>query len=386
MANVMERGGLSSSKLRAPARVGAAALTLSLAFASTARASEQTRFQPTAIISAGVDDNLLFNGTGGDRVGRAGFRIDLKTWDHLWTLSLNLGASVYGFQLHQKIVPLGESTLHSSVTFGHWDALHLQGRVRGSDDPLGLAQIGLLGAEGSVIGYRAMGEEEHAFDARWSLATLVRADGIAYLDQPYQQKTGEAAGIGLQPRYMLTRDLMLNVEANERAFFAQGISGTAFDSLAGARLRLARRLFADVQAGPSFFHDSQGVLPLPVARTDLEYDDRNWGAGFTAWQDLAVPNGRAGVLLMQLAEATARYGDLGWEFRVRGGYYRALSSPRSNEWTPGYGVQLEAYRHVGSFAWVGVTALRFERLPTALESDMARDAIYAQIEVTEGRP
>ncbi len=372
-----------------PSRLRLATLLVSsavLVAPVVAAGEEQVLFRPGAILAAGADDNLLFDGTGGDRVGKLALRLNLKTWDRLWNLDLDATAALYGFQERQQLVPLGESTLNTLVRLGHEDTFEAKAKVRGSDDALGLAQVGLLGAAGTVIGYRILADVEHHFDARWSLTTPVRVDGISFLDAPYAYRSGWAASAGVEPQYRFTRDLTLLTEVDERNFVASDYFGVAGDILPGARYRLDRRLFVELQAGTSLFHDDQGFVPVPVMRGYLDYDTRYFGLRLTASQDLAVPSGRSGVLLMQLGEVQTDYGTQDWEFRVRGGYYRSLSSPRVSDWQPGYGAQAEAYRKLASFAWIGVTALRFDRVATVYGPAMARDAIYAQIEVTEGRP
>jgi hypothetical protein len=354
---------------------------------SSAQAATQLSFKPGAVLAGGLDDNLLFNGSGGDRVGRAGLNLDFKGWDRLWNLSFNLGVSLYGFQERQRIVPLGESTLNGTFELDRWDVIRTRVRARGSDDPLGLAQIGLLGAAGNVLGYRSFVEYEHGFDPRWSVATVATFDGITYFDPAFSDHGGYAAGGSLQPRFKLQRDLTLQLLAGGRTFFSQGVvEGYSLDLMPGIRYRLARRLFVEADVGPALFHDSTGFSPLPVARGLFEYDDRNLGARLTAGQDLSVPNGHSGVLLMELVEGMVRWGNVDWEFRTRAGYYRSLGSLHSSDWQPGYGLQAEAHRRLVSFVWLGVSGVRFDRLATQYQPGMARDAIYLQLDLTQGRP
>lgn len=362
------------------------AMFLASLLARPAGAASQLQLHPSVILSGGVDDNLLFNGTGGDKVGRGGVGLDLKGWDRLWSVSFQAGLSVYGFAQRQRIVPLGETTLNGMAELGRWDKLNVRVRARGSDDPLGLAQIGLLGAAGNVLGYRSTLEYEHGFDARWSLATVFNYSGVAYFDDLYSDRSGSVVGLGLEPRFQLTRDLSFHIEASERTFLSRGLQGYSINALPGVRYRIARRFFAEAEVGPALFHDAGGYTPLPVGRGAVEYDERYLGARLTVSHDLGVPNGRAGVLLMDIVEGMVRWGSLDWEIHGRTGYYRSLASIRAEEWQPGYGLQAEVHRRLASFVWIGLSALRFERLATQFQPGMARNAIYLQLDLTQGRP
>lgn len=372
-------------RARPAAWLGAAVLAVAIAAPEGARADTQYQLRPSLILGGGYDDNLLFNGTGGDRVGQGGVKIDLKAWDRLYTLKLDAGMYVYGFQERAQIVPLGESTLDARYELGRLDVLSGWARIRGSDDALGLAQLGIMNAEGSVIGYRSYGEYEHAFDARASTATLLTYDGVSFFTPPYTSKSGSAVGVGEEPRYRLTRELTLETTVDERNFVADGLQGVAADVLPGVRYRLSHHLYMDVNAGLSVFHDT-GTVPLAVGHGLLEYDVHEWGLRVTASQDLAVPTGRAGVLFMDLVETTGEYTARDWVFRLRGGYYRTLGSPTATAWDPGYGFDGEGYRRVAGFAWVGFSGMRFMQLATPLQQPMARDAIYAQVVLTGDTP
>jgi hypothetical protein len=106
----------------------------------------------------------------------------------------------------------------------------------------------------------------------------------------------------------------------------------------------------------------------------------------SAAQDLTVPAGRGGVLYEQLLEGVGHYGDHDWQLRARGGFYRSHPNPRSNEWVPGYGAEAGVFRHLVSSVWLGLSAMRFERLQTAQQPSLARDAIYMQLDFTGDRP
>ena len=353
---------------------------------AVARGDSQVDFKPGLVLGGGYDDNLLFNGQGGDALGEVGGLVDLKAWERRYNLELHLGLYAYGFLQHEQIAPLGESTLNFTGDITRLDTFRARVKVRGSDDPLGLAQLGLLNVHGNVLGYRTGSEFEHLFDERTSLAALFNVDGIGFLTPTYTSESGEAFTVGMEPRYRFTRDITGEVSVQERNFFGLTLEGISVAALPGVRYTIMRHLYAEGDIGPALFHNTEENTPLPIGHALLEYDDHTWGARLTASQDLAVPTGRSGVLLMDLVETTVRYGDNNWEFRVRGGYYRSLASPTASLWEPGYGAQVEAYRKLGDFTWIGFRAVRFQNIATPYQQPTAEDAIYAQITLTKARP
>ncbi len=360
---------------------------LALGAAPSARAATQYEIQPSLIVAGGYDDNLLFNGQGGDNIGRGAFRVRAQIYDRLWNFTGDVAASVYGFANNGKILPVGESTLRFNAALGHFDDITAAVRVRGADDPLTLAQVGMLSkAQGAAIGFRSSVEEVHQFDARWSLSSGAAFDGVRRLEPAFADRSGEAASLAMAPRLQLTRALQIEVAVEGRLFLANGITGEAIGALPGVRYRLARRTFLKASGGALIFNDAVGSLAYPVARADLNWDDREVGVAVTAAQDLTVPVGRAGVISAQLLEGIVHYGRHAWELRARAGFYRDRPSPRATEWVPGYGAEAGAFYQVASFVWLGVTALRFERLATQFEPSMARNAVYLRLDLTSGRP
>jgi hypothetical protein len=190
----------------------------------------------------------------------------------------------------------------------------------------------------------------------------------------------------VKPRYRLTRDLAVQVTGEGRLFFGDGVIGNAIGLLPGVRYRVARRLFAEVEGGVSYFTDDSGSIPVPVFRSLFTWEGRLAALRVTASQELTIPNGRAGVLKTQLVEGTYHYGLRDWDFGVRAGYYRSLSSPRSDLWSPGFGVEGGAFYRLNSFMWMGVTALHFERLQNAVQTSMSRNAAYLRFDFNSGRP
>jgi hypothetical protein len=372
--------------LRAAAVVRSLVIAGSLLVSSLASATPVVEWHPGVSLAAGADDNLLFNGQGGDRVGRAEGRLRMKAKDHLWAATLDGEVSLYAFQVHSRYVPLGELTGGFTDHVTRDDTLHAHLRMRGSDDPLALAQVGLLGSDGTTLGFRSSFDWDHQITPRWNLISTTSFDGVHRFDPAFSDKSGEAAGLSLKPRYRLTRDLALETGLEGRLFLGQGVAGKSVGLLPGVEYRLTRRTYLEAQVGAALFNDTTGSVPIPLARASLNWEGRRIGFQVVAAQDLGVPNGRAGVLENQFAEGTFRYDLADWVMTLRGGLYRTLSSPRDQNWTPAYGAEAGASYHLAPLIWAGISALRFERVSTQIEPGMARDAVYLHFDFGELRP
>ncbi len=367
-------------------RRSAIAVLLPALVAAPALAAPQLRLTPGVSVGAGLDDDVLFDNKGGDGVGETTAQLDWVAFDRLWRVSANLRATGLGFYVRQKGVLLGEAKLGASDRLGRRIRLYANGRLRAADDPLALAQVGLLAGRGRTLGFRSRAGVESLLSRRWTLDTRVELEGVEFIDQS-TEPGGEAAGLALTPSYQLTRAVALVPAAEGRLFFTSaGLLARTLDVLAGVRWRLARRTFVEASAGPLAYGDAQGMLWLGVARLRFWKAWRFSGLELDAAHDLTVPSGRGGVLAGELVEAVGRYGDRDWELRARVGYYRSHPSPRDTTWVPGYGLEGGAFRRLFAGVWLGVTALRFERLPVAGEAALARDAAYVNLDWTGGRP
>lgn len=361
------------------------ALAALLLSSGPAAAAVRSQFEPVLRMGGGADSNVLFDGGGGDLVGRAaaGFRYDLT--DRHWSARLDARGSLVGFQDRQRLVMMGEVNGRMLSRLGRHSNLALRTRVRAADDPLALAQMGILGGTGLTLMPRGSAELTHRLDRQWTMAGLLTYHGVHFLDST-AVTGGDAVMLNFQPRYRWNRVLELRPAIEGRTFFTDGWLGSAVGVFPGARVRLARRTHLEASGGPLLYVDAGGQLPLWVARGNFVYEGRRLGAMFTAAHDLTVPAGRGGILSGQIFEGMLRYGTQHTELRMRGGYYRSHPSPRDLRWVPGYGVEASAFRRLTENTWLGASAMRFERMATAHEPAMARDAIFIHMDWTGGRP
>lgn len=366
---------------------GRAACVLAwLLWPAVAQAAMQFELTPRLTVSGGGDDNVLFDGRGGDAIGRSELRLSARAWDRRWSTQLDAGAAALGFAQRGSWVLLGESNLAASARVTRHLRLRARGRVRGADDPLALAQVGLLAAGGRTLAYRGGAEVDYALTPRWTMGGGVRVDGVTFLDQGAPDTDGLALGGNVAARFQLSRPLALVSAIESRVFLQSGVIGTSAALMPGVRYRLARRTFVEAAAGPLAFFDERGAMLMPAARAGFQIDGRRWGAAISAAHDLSVPSGRGGVLVGQLVEAVGRTGTDRLELRARGGIYRSHPTPRDPAWVPGYGLEASAFLRVAKWTWLGVSAMRFERLATGTEPAAARDAISLRIDLTPDRP
>lgn len=380
------------SRRAVTARFLAALVGFSSLFGPMARAATQTELVPVLSFAAGVDDNVLFDGAGGDQVGKGALRLRGQAFDRTWKAALELGAGALGFQERQRLVLTGESigTFDLTPSPGqHFEALV---RVRAADDPLALAQVGLLAASGRALGLRARSLWEQRVDRRWGFAVGAGFDGVRFLPTPgvtlpTTVQDGGAASALVSLRHRLTPRLVLDPTLEGRLFLTDaGLAAESMSLLAGAMWIVARRTNLSLALGPTAYRDDLGTLFMASARLQLDTSGRRYQVGVSASHDLTVPASRAGVLAGELAEAVGRWGTRSVELRARAGLYRSRPSPRDERWFPGYGLEAGAFLRVLPVAWLGVSALRFERLATATEPALARDAVYLRLDLTTGRP
>lgn len=352
----------------------------------TAGAAPQYEAVPSLSLRAGADSNVLFDGLGGDRVGRGSLRLLLRAHDRDWGLRGDVSGGLLGFQTRGRVVPLGEGTFKAHRRFSRDTQLTSEGRLRGADDPLALAQLGVLGGGGLTLGWRSRVDLRHRLDRSWSVGAGARFDGVEFFDPALAARGGLSVGGSAHARWRANRWLSFIPELEARTFLGDGFAGWSAGAVPAVRLRLARRTFADVAAGALMFFDARGSLPFAVARAGLTWDGRHAGLALAAAQDLQVPMGRGGVTQGQLLEAVARWGAPGWELRGRAGGYRSRSDVRSDTWAPGYGVEAGAFVRLAPVVWMGLSALHFARLPAGGAPGMTREAVYLRLELGGGRP
>jgi hypothetical protein len=357
-----------------------------LAAPERAAAAPQYELVPSLSFQGGADTNVLFDGQGGDRVGRGTLRLRMDAHDRDWGLRADVAGGVLAFDVRDRVVPLAEGTFRATRRFTRGTKLLATARLRGADDPLSLAQLGVLAGGGLTLGWRSRLELEHRLDRRWSVGAATTFDGVHFFDPAFADTGGLALGGRAFGRWRANRWLALVPGVEARTYQGSQVGGTSVGVVPGLRMRVARRTFLDVAGGPVAFLDAAGAEPLAVGRAAFTYDGRGLALSLMAAQDLLVPSGRGGVTFGQLVEGLGRWGTESLELRARAGGYRTHPDPRSDVWVPGYGLEAGAFARVAPVAWVGVSAMHFARLPAGGAPGMTREAVYLRLELGGGRP
>jgi hypothetical protein len=191
----------------------------------------------------------------------------------------------------------------------------------------------------------------------------------------------EAVTLEVAPSWRATRAVTLRPALEGRVYLQDGLRGESVALVGGVRWRTARRTFVEAGVGPLVYSDDAGTLWRPVLRARAQREWRVAALEATVSHDLTVPAGRGGVLAGQLAEVVGRIGPRDWELRARGGAYRSHPDPRDERWVPGWGYEASAFRRLLPALWLGVSALRFERLASSVEPAVSRDSVWLRLEM-----
>lgn len=361
------------------------AATIASVVAADAQAEMQSRIYPGLSVGFGGDDNVLFDGSGGDVMGRGAFHLQGVAWDRDYRAVLDARLSLVGFWERESTVLVGESIGNFRSRLGRHTGLRFRGRARGGDDPLALAQIGVFAAPGQSVVWKTGADVEHHLDARTSIGAGVVYDGVSFLDAN-APGDGSAPGIAFFGRYQATPRLTLNVGVESRAYFSDGYLASSVTPMPTVEFRLTRRTKLEAGAGPIVYGDDLGWTVLPAARIGVVQEWRHLGLTTQLSQGLTVPTGRGGVLDALGAEAVVHYGTNWTELRGRGGVYRSHPSPRVEESVVGWAAEVAAFRHLKGPVWLGASAQHVMRLATDVEPSMARNVGWVRIELTRGRP
>lgn len=361
----------------------AAALTLS---STAARAATQSSLEPSVSLSGGYDDNVLFDNTGGDAIGRAMVRLNARAWERHWSAFGDARLMTSTFLERGRTLVLGELLGGGRIRVGRHVSGSLRARVRTADDPLGLAQFGVLGVEGRTLTYKGVAQLGYVFNPRHELGLEAAFQGVNFFSSAYAAEGGASVGLTALATRLQTPSLALRLGVESRLFVGADEFASAIGVVPGVRWRLSRRTFLDMAGGALAFMEDGGTHPVWIARVRLEREWRRLGFALAAANDLTVPSGRFGVLEGQLAEGVARWGVRRVEVRARAGVYRSHSTLRAGGWVPGWGAEADAFFLLGGPVWLGASVMRFERLATSVESAISRNAVYLRLDVTGGRP
>lgn len=350
-------------------RVGGWAVGLAAALGAAGQAAAAVQVEPIARIGleGGYDSNPLYDGRGGDGLGRVSPDLGVQVRDRTYDLRLTVGGDLLRYleRQNRSLVwnqrgslvlaarPTARTTLDSGVS------------VTYAIDPVGLARLGIFGRSDSVLIVNGTLRSAVALDRHWRLAGTF-AEHLARFE------AGDGAA-SHQPGVEVTRFLNRRLElgAGYRFDYFQGIGAgardaTAHEALAVLRWRWSRELTLEATAGPTLFFgpDGGGTL-LPQASVGLMARLRHGDARASARHGVGLGNlARPGLFDAIEAGYTNR---LSRHVRVHadGGVWRSGAIPWGADATLGYGVEGEVAWLFDNGLEVGLGWSRFARMDTS---------------------
>ena len=354
------------------------AAVLTALMCAGARAEGSAQVEPIARLGleGGYDSNVLYDGRGGDNLGRVSPDLGLQLRNHTWNLGLVAGGDLLMYQ-RRRSAPVwnqrGRLVLHARLD----PRLTLESDLGAtySRDPRGLARLGIFGREGAAL--IAVGSARAAWriDHDWQIAGTFAEHMVRF-----DAGTGAASHTpGLEATRRL--DERLELGGAYRFDIFQGLGAGSRDAFAHelqavARYRFTRRLSLEAEGGAALWNSRSGggTSVVPEAAVQLLASGRAGDARLTLKHGVGLGN-LATPGLFDAAEAafTARLGR-SFELHADGGLWRSGAIPWGADGTLGYGVEGELAWLVGSGLRVGLAASRFARADTA-DTTFNRDAV-----------
>jgi hypothetical protein len=333
-----------------------------------ARAGASVQVEPIARLSleGGYDSNALYDGKGGNEMGRVSPDLGLHLRDHTWSALVWAGGDLLmypqrgrGAVWNQRGQALAKARLSPRLT------LDLDGKGTYAFDPLGLARLGIFTPDrGEALALRAKTRLAWRADHEWTVAGSFDEHVVRFSDG-----TGAASHT---PALEATRRLGRRLEAGAtykfdvfQGFGAGAERALAHEVLAVARWRWTRRLTLEAEAGPALWNGTTSTWLLPQAGVQL----------FGVWRGddvrLSLRHGVGlGVLatpgLFDSAEAgvTLKLGS-SWQLHADGGLWRSGAPPWGSDAAVGYGIEGEFAYSVTRDVRIGLGASRFARADLA---------------------
>lgn len=345
-----------------------AASCAALLLAAT-RSGASTVVEPIARLGleGGYDSNALFDGSGGDRMGRVSPDIGVRVRDHRWELRATYGGDLlyYG-----RIAPEGvwnhRAALTTNARLTRRLTLDLRGRGAVSSDPIGLVMMGVFrpgrDAATSVVG-----------DARLAWRGTRRIDVAGTFRERaavFEDGTGGAMHApGVEALYRFTRRLSLGGAYGLSLFqgFERERTEHAWSHAARARgtYRINRRLTLDAHAGPAVWQGGGDLALVPEAAVELLGASRAWDFRVQLAHGLAIGTiGRPGLVDSLEFGASRRFRHR-YELRGDGGFWRSGRAPDGASAVTGYALAGEAALLVGGGVRLAIAATHFARLDDA---------------------
>jgi len=328
------------------------------------RAAASTVTEPIArlTLEGGWDSNALYDGKGGDNMGRVSPDLGLLAKDHLWSLRGSYGGD---FLVYQHRASRGVWNQRGGLTLRAQPdpRVKLFGDFKGSYavDPIGLARLGVFtpGRRPALIlqgSARATWEAAPLLDlsATWAMREARFDDGTG----ASTQAPGLEASARLTPRTSLGGayrfDFFLSATAPKLA--------TAHELKAIYRYQLEEELELVAEAGPTLWRGQSGPTILPEGSLTLVAESRRRAFRASARHGLSLGSlPTPGVTDGLEAGGTTQLGD---DFRLKGsaGLWRGGSAPFGSNAVVGYAADAEVSWLVTHETGIGLGVSRFARL------------------------
>jgi hypothetical protein len=315
-------------------------------------------------LEGGWDSNVLYDGRGGDRVGRVSPELGGTLRDHLWTLFGAYGVDVVTYptrapgptvnhrgrlELEQRMSP--RTTLDLKLSGGY------------AIDPAGLARVGIVGRTGEALLLRGDGRLAWRATPRLTLAATFLERAARLSEAGGSGSAMHAPGVEAAWRLDPRTEVGVAYRLDWFQSFTDGVAGgIAHEAKAIGRWRWSRRLTLEAEAGPAVWTGTGGPSIVPEAgitllasgrQGDLRVQYRH-GLGLSALARPSVTDAAEVGAVWRITRSV--------RLRADGGLWRGGRLPTGRDATLGYGAS-------GELAWlatrtieVGVAASRFARI------------------------
>jgi hypothetical protein len=383
---------------------------MAVAAARPASAKVYLEWKPRLSLFAGLNDNVLFDGSGGDAFGQArpGVRLDIFG-DHQFHVDIDCQAGI-GRLLHPDRFTINGGAFASAEQcvanykdrYSPRTTSHFLFRSTYAQDPFAISGMGLLLRAGQtqVFSSRLSGEVDHAVSprARWQFG--VDSQVLAFGSNDPGNGAVFTPSIGYA--YRLTPYDTLVVAGREQLFYSfgatpqaaapQGVPGGILNEghslLLTWERRLQRLVTMKLSGGPLYVTGQNGGQISPTARLEIQSFDRDLSARLIVSHDLIIGATRAGALVGDLAEVgmVANIGD--FTTGMRAGIYRNAGIPSQFQslGSAGYTGEISLDYHVTREWTLGLAALRDAPINSFDTMRVDRDVVQMRLTWERFRP
>ena len=383
---------------------------VAVAAAWPASAKVYLEWKPRLSLLAGLNDNVLFDGSGGDGFGQArgGVRLDMFG-DHQFHVDLDCEAGI-GRLLHPDQFTINggafasaeQCVAHYKDRYSPRTTSHFLFRTTYAQDPFAISGLGLLLRAGQtqVFSSRVSGEVDHAVSPRAQWQFGIDSQVLAFGANDPGNGAVFTPSIGYA--YRLTPYDTLTIAGREQLFYSFGATpqATAPDGVPGGIVseghgllltwerRLQRLVTMKLSGGPLYVTGQNGGTISPTARVEIQSYGRDLSAYVLLSHDLIIGAFRAGPLVGDLAGAgvIANLGDFAGGMRA--GLYRNAGIPSQFQslGATGYTGEISLDYHLTREWTVGLAALRDGAFNSLDPLRVDRDVVQMRITWERFRP